>query len=248
MDYSFDFFEFVEESNKAETVEALYRCFEKVIAQLGLDKALYNLMTDQYSVGATAGHAIVRSYPEDWMRNVFAQEYETFDPARKYISSWQDGPYLWDQLENERRLSAIEKRILDDARDAGLHEGIAVALFNPGGGVAGMGFASSDGGIKVNKNLLSLLYAIANQFDLVYKALMTRDQADASRAVGLTPREREVLNWVAIGKSKWDIAQILRISEHGVDYHLRNIYKKLNVSTRVSAVAKAIRMGLIMPA
>lgn len=61
----------------------------------------------------------------------------------------------------------------------------------------------------------------------------------------LTPRERECLQWAAIGKSEWEISQILGISEHTSEKHLLNAKTKLGATNRVQAVAEAIRRGYI---
>ncbi len=70
---------------------------------------------------------------------------------------------------------------------------------------------------------------------------------DAPPPVRLTPRERECLQWSAQGKSSWEIGMILGISEHGAGFHLKNAMAKLDTSSRIAAVVKAIRMGLIAP-
>ncbi|MEM9144872.1 MAG: DNA-binding response regulator [Pseudomonadota bacterium] len=54
---------------------------------------------------------------------------------------------------------------------------------------------------------------------------------------GLTPREAEVLAWLARGKSNRDIATILSLSPRTVTKHLEQIYAKLGVDNRTSAVA-----------
>ena len=63
--------------------------------------------------------------------------------------------------------------------------------------------------------------------------------------VTLTPRERECLQWAAVGKSEWEISQILGISEHTSEKHLLNAKLKLRAVNRVQAVAEAIRRGYI---
>lgn len=63
----------------------------------------------------------------------------------------------------------------------------------------------------------------------------------------LSPREREVLQWVAVGKSSWDIGMILGISAWTVKVHIRHAMRKLNVYTRSHAVALAIQYDLISP-
>ena len=55
----------------------------------------------------------------------------------------------------------------------------------------------------------------------------------------LTPRETEVLKWMKNGKTNWEIAVILGITERTVKFHITNILAKLNASTRSHAVALA---------
>jgi len=66
-----------------------------------------------------------------------------------------------------------------------------------------------------------------------------------NRAVKLTKRELEVLSLVIEGKSSKDVADALYVSKRTVDFHLANIYDKLQVSNRVQAFRRATRLGLI---
>jgi DNA-binding CsgD family transcriptional regulator len=59
-------------------------------------------------------------------------------------------------------------------------------------------------------------------------------------ALPLTPREREVLRWVAAGKTDRDIAAILGISPRTVHKHLQHVYEKLGVETRTAAAMRAL--------
>lgn len=56
----------------------------------------------------------------------------------------------------------------------------------------------------------------------------------------LTPREREVLAWVAAGKTNRDIGAILGASPRTVEKHLERIYEKLGVETRTAAAMRSI--------
>lgn len=65
-----------------------------------------------------------------------------------------------------------------------------------------------------------------------------RSAAPASRALEtLTPREREILEHVADGRTNGEIARLLWISPGTVRKHLENAYAKLEVHTRTAAVA-----------
>ena len=63
--------------------------------------------------------------------------------------------------------------------------------------------------------------------------------------VKLTKREIEVLTLVIEGKSSKEVADMLYVSKRTVDFHLANIYDKLQVTNRVQAFRRATRLGLI---
>jgi DNA-binding CsgD family transcriptional regulator len=65
------------------------------------------------------------------------------------------------------------------------------------------------------------------------------------KSLSLSPREREVLKWLSLGKTSWDISVILRISERTVNYHVSNIMKKLDVTNRLQAVSEAVNLEII---
>lgn len=61
--------------------------------------------------------------------------------------------------------------------------------------------------------------------------------------MGLTPREAEVLRWLAAGKTNPEIGRILSISARTAQIHLNHIYRKLGVENRTAAVAVAFEMS-----
>jgi DNA-binding NarL/FixJ family response regulator len=62
----------------------------------------------------------------------------------------------------------------------------------------------------------------------------------------LTTREMEVLGMLAEGLANKEIAWRLQITEHTVKFHISSIFQKLGVSSRTEAVAKGMRMGLVL--
>jgi DNA-binding NarL/FixJ family response regulator len=69
------------------------------------------------------------------------------------------------------------------------------------------------------------------------------DESAASRlsTAALTPRETEVLSWIAKGKTNRDVADILGMSPRTVNKHLEHVFEKLGVETRAAAAALASR-------
>jgi DNA-binding NarL/FixJ family response regulator len=70
-------------------------------------------------------------------------------------------------------------------------------------------------------------------------------RAQTQRETTLTQRELEVLQHMTAGKSDRAIAESLHVSEHTVRSHIKNLYRKLGVSSRAHAVAKAFGEGII---
>lgn len=64
---------------------------------------------------------------------------------------------------------------------------------------------------------------------------------------GLTEREMEILQFIVAGHTKQEIADSLFLSFHTVNTHIKNIYRKLHVSTKAAVVSKVYREDLFRP-
>ena len=68
------------------------------------------------------------------------------------------------------------------------------------------------------------------------------EAAALQRGLGLTPRESDVLFWIAQGKSNRDASEIMNISARTVNKHLEQIFIKLGVENRAAAAVIATRI------
>jgi DNA-binding CsgD family transcriptional regulator len=66
-----------------------------------------------------------------------------------------------------------------------------------------------------------------------------------SRSIRLTPAEIKVLSLIAEGMTSKEVAEKLFLSKRTIDFHLANIYDKLQVNNRIQALREAGRYGLI---
>jgi DNA-binding NarL/FixJ family response regulator len=74
-------------------------------------------------------------------------------------------------------------------------------------------------------------------------ARRAREGADVE--AGLTPRERQVLEFLGGGLTIGQIASRLGISPRTVETHVAKLYRKLGVRTRVQAISRAATLGLV---
>lgn len=77
----------------------------------------------------------------------------------------------------------------------------------------------------------------------VLKLMQNRETKDS--AASLTPRELEVLEWMATSKTYRQIAETLGVSEETIRSHAKNILEKFGEPNRAQAVLAAIRSGII---
>lgn len=71
------------------------------------------------------------------------------------------------------------------------------------------------------------------------------DDANGKAEPGLSAREIDCLHWAAMGRSNPEIGKILVVSSNTVRFHMKNAFRKLGVSSRMSAVSRAQEIGVI---
>lgn len=94
----------------------------------------------------------------------------------------------------------------------------------------------------------SIARRLLNHFRVEQESVMSGGVAGIQAVVEgalLTPREREVLAQLARGISITNIGTVMSISRHTVGDHVKNIYRKLNITSRAEAALQAKSMGLI---
>ena len=236
--------DFIEQSNQATNLTTLFSIYSAAMEQYGYDRVLFALVNDHPTLQQEAQHGVVKNYPEDWVAHYLAEGYDKIDPVRQRVMVSVEA-FTWDQLVATTQFSKIQQKLFNEAREAGLNNGIGIPLRGPGGTIAGVGAASSQLNVSPFNRFGQRANLITYQFYFSFWRLM--EQKNSKANVQLSQREKDILLWSATGKSREDIALALFISSHTVDYHIRNIFRKLETHTMISAVVKAIQMGYINP-
>ncbi|MCI0426798.1 MAG: LuxR C-terminal-related transcriptional regulator [Nitrospiraceae bacterium] len=102
-------------------------------------------------------------------------------------------------------------------------------------------FAFSNFDKRQQSKLRMLMQIMAPHYHLAYLRGTSQigDSESQIQSFSLTPKEEEIMRWVAEGKTNWEISIILHMSLNTVKTHLKNIYQKLGgVENRWSAVAR----------
>jgi LuxR family transcriptional regulator, quorum-sensing system regulator BjaR1 len=181
--------------------------------------------------------------PQDYIDHYSAHNYILRDPIvtefRRTVR-----PYSWNDVRKVRQLDKSEKKIIDEAREWGAHDGFMVPIVTRTGSMAGFCPCGPAPDLSPRaRAALELVAIYAHQ--ALQRALIESARKEIAHTP-LSPREREVMQWVAIGKTDDEIAEILSISEATVKTHFRRAGAKMNAVRRAYAVVQAIRLGEIV--
>jgi DNA-binding CsgD family transcriptional regulator len=237
--------EFIEATNKATTIDGLFDIYKKAMAELGFDRLIFSLMTDHISIQRRAGHGIMLNYPDDWMKYYMQKGFEVIDPVRRFMYT-SPSYFTWDGIMQLPTMTKNQRVLMKEGDEAKLHDGIGIPLRGPRGAIAGVGAASSAGGVELmDKNLLARANLLSQQFYTMYLHLETQRLDEEPTFAYLTDREQEILKWLARGKTKSEIGEILKLSEHTVHGYVKSALVKLEANNTTLGVLKALQMGLI---
>jgi DNA-binding CsgD family transcriptional regulator len=192
------------------------------------------------------GHAVdtvLNGYPINWRRAYEEQQYVQRDPTVRHALS-SHLPLLWT---GELFASQGAADLHEHARQFGLCGGLTIPIHAADRRVGLLSLATEDakfggdGAVQVlgQARLLADYLHEAAQRLLAPRTPLTKGL--------LSARECECLHWAAAGKTSWEIGRILSLSERTVNFHIGNAMRKLEVTTRGQALAKALALQLIRP-
>lgn len=177
-----------------------------------------------------------RFWPEDWMSHYVSRDYIKRDPVA-IASNVLSAPFTWKEARiRASALGPASDRIMLEAADAGLRDGVCVPI-PVRNALAGCISLAAEVPIT-EKDALEPVSVLSLTFASRLQLLV--DRKHRPKGLTLSEREREVLTWVAEGKTAWEISRILGISDSTVNKHIAGAMRKTGAVTRTQAVAKAL--------
>jgi LuxR family transcriptional regulator, quorum-sensing system regulator BjaR1 len=231
---------FLSDIKQLNTLGELTVAVKKVSSIFGVERVLAGFIPrGRLPPTEQLRHVLLADWPEEWADIYFQKGLLYQDPTvRKVLRS--DPAFLWSDLSTASDIGTGEKLVMDRAKDFRLGNGCTVPLLSLDGQHAGFSFAGTyiDDSPDA-KGAMTLISSFA-----FGRALELRNNA-LRASVNLTPREREVIAWIAGGKTDWEISVIMGVSEKAIMKHAHNIRIKLGAVNRAHAVAESFRVGLL---
>lgn len=224
-------FDALEALDDARTPETLFDRASAVLGSFGFSAFILTRLPRPPA--AREPDVMINGWPQGWSDRYAEAGHYLDDPVARHCLATHS-VFDWTELP-EALLSPRARRVAEEASEFGLTRGMCVPIHTRLG-FGGLSLAGADfdaePGLRRIASLLSFRVAQA------WEEGIERRGPDR-----LTPRERDVLSWVAVGKTAGEIATILSISEHTVGEHLKHIRRKLGTSNNAHSIVRALQTG-----
>lgn len=232
---------FVERCVTEADLAALIDEFQERIAAYGFTASV---------CGAWAGVGQSRQYrfffnrwPAEWLElynreQVFLDDPFVAETRRNMV------PFLWSELlPRLHLLIARSDQVRALFYGFGWRDAFAIPIHGPSGYEALVSLATmSDVSLSPLDRALLRMMAIAIHDRCRASTHLGLEQADLPQ---FTDREMDCLRWVAVGKTDWEIGQLLGVAPATAHFHIEKAKKKLGVTSRSQAIALMTLRGLI---
>ncbi|MEN9874727.1 MAG: hypothetical protein RL186_1624 [Pseudomonadota bacterium] len=233
--------EFTIQAGKTHSVGELNHAFGSMVQEWGFD----NFVAIQVSSRQTDLRApLARSFgspPVLWLNRYREAGHVHRDAGVSRIMTSTE-PYWWSDVQ-AGPLTKDEKLVFDEAAEFGISRGLVVPIRQPDGSVWSCLLSSNQ--MDETDDLKFAAVVAANYYVGRGAMLQSREHRKIDLAYRLTPRQREVVTWLARGLTTDEIGEILGTSGRTVAHQLDEAKRRLHARTLASLVAEAVLNGEI---
>ncbi|MFK7745748.1 MAG: autoinducer binding domain-containing protein [Roseobacter sp.] len=196
---------------------------------------------DAQSPGSKSLGIVADGFPAAWVCHYLQAELSKIDPIPE-LAATMTRPFRWSEAGRLTTLSPAGQKYMEVLANSGLGDGLAMQVFGPKmrNAYVGLGFGCTDPDLSATD-----IFELQCAAQIAHIRYCELTEHRLNQVEPLSPREIEILHWIARGKSNSVIADILGISRHTVDTLTRRIYDKLHVNDRTTAAIRGLGAGLI---
>ena len=227
--------------DEIRTLDDLENFVRSLLNPYGLENAIYHAV--KIPGRERLNPILALTYKADWVRHYIAEDYFQIDPvvltARESLL-----PIDWDSLDMS---PPRVRKLFSEANEAGVgRHGLSLPVHGINGDTALFSITSN----ATLREWTTLKRVYMRHFQIIAnfthaRVLEILGFASDAKAIKLSPRERECLQWTAVGKTSDEIGSILTISERSVRFFLEGARTKLGSVNKTQAAAKAAALRLI---
>jgi len=186
---------------------------------------------------------VLNGWPQGWFDEYNRRNFFRYDPVLNWMRRTVD-PFEWTEVPADMAEQPKARAVMEGAKEFRLLNGFVVPIVRHAGMLAAVTMAGERPETEPRiKRALHILGMYAhNKSRELHGA-----ENDIPQRQRLSQGERDVLSWLALGKTTWEISEIINLSERGVIWRLNSALKKLDAVNRTQAVVIAMRTRQINP-
>jgi LuxR family quorum-sensing system transcriptional regulator CciR len=232
---------FVREVSEVETEAQLAGLLDEVGREMGFS---YFALTHHVDIRLAPRPAIrLANYPAEWIGYFDDHRLGASDPVHR-ASQLTSAGFAWSMLPSLIKLTPRDHEVLALAGRRGIGDGFTIPAHVPGEANGSCSFATASGQALSERHLPLAQMVGVFAFEAARRMWRMRHPCLAERPQ-LTDRQRDCVVWAAQGKSDWEIARILGLSQDTVTEYLKRARERYGVSKRTMLAVHALFDGTI---
>lgn len=231
-------FNSIESLNHACQLDDLSDRFLNLIHNLGFTSFTYG--TVRLPTIESDNPVIQTRYNPIWVQRYVEEGYQNLDPV-VHQGLMSNMPFNWLDI------TSRSSNIIREGSEFGHGNGVTVPIHANFGELALLSACAEDTPNELEKIQLEHLPNFQFLAFHYHRRVLELLEENKSSPIHLSPREAEVLQWTAQGKTAWEISEILNLAERTINQYVQSANRKLGVFNKQHAVAKALIGGLITP-
>jgi LuxR family quorum sensing-dependent transcriptional regulator len=182
------------------------------------------------------------SWPQDWLdyynaHGFFQRDFIVAESRRRMA------PFTWTEMDPSIFKGQVAEEFFGASRAHGWIDGFVIPIRGTGG-FEGIVSLASKRPVELSPVERTLIEAAAR--GLNERCRTTIGLGDTPQPLPqLTDREVECLQWVSLGKTDWEIGELLGVTKATAHFHIEQAKRKLGVTSRVQAVSLLLLHGML---
>ena len=234
-----DKWQVINDVEATKTLEELTVVFNKFIEQFGFTSIAISQISNPLLIKDPSNQVFITTWSPEWQEHWWKSGYYQHDPIIHYLLKSRS-IFTWDVV--YQQASKIGKKIIDESRAFGFKNGITLPITTGVGplGIVSLGIDE----VILDQEILTTVQTVSTH---TYMHIVKLKNLALPYLIGsLSKRETEIMHLVSQGKTNWEIAHILELSDETIKSNLKRVSQKLNTVNRAHSVSEAIRKGLIL--
>ncbi len=237
--YIRDAFDLMDQMEHLQDEKAVRNKLSVLLSAFGLDRfVIARLPQPRENIGPAM---LLKRWPQAWERHYDQSDYYQHDPASRNCFRTIE-PFLWSDLHSDPHSDPMGYRVMQEAAEHGLKEGLCIPINDAKGFQAVVSMAGE--AIELPPKAKRAIHLLSIYAYGAAERLSGRRQPVLRH---LSARERDVLSYMANGLTVAQVGDVLMISETTVLTHLRKAKHKLGTRTVTHTVVEALRQNQIRP-